>query len=172
MHTPNTDAASPPKHKQTWQELVLRWAERLPIHEAAKKAGVPLGQIAELRTTDKMFDTALRRAQERGGLLDPGPRAKALDLLRRGALLREAAEGAGIAESTLTSWRRRDADFDAAVLTAIAEGRGNLGRARPVARLRCPGMCSSTTGYDYGCLKQPCADAKAAQMRALRSASR
>lgn len=165
----NDTTAPPRRQRQTWQENILRWAEHMPIHEAAAKAGVSLTEVAGLRDTDVLFDAALRRAQERGGIPE-GPRAVVLDQLRQGALLREAAEEAGIAVATLKSWRRQDADFDAAVLTAVVEGRGRLGRVRPLARLRCPGMCASTTGYDFGCRKDACAGAKAAQMRALRAA--
>lgn len=157
------------QQRMSWKEALLLWAEHMPFHEAAAKAGASFAEIADLRSADEQFDAALRRAQERGGRLPQGPREVVLDRLRHGALVREAAEEAGIAVETLKYWRRKDPDFDAAVLTAAVVGRGNLGRMRPLARLRCPGMCGSTTGYDFGCRKDACGGAKAEQVRTLRS---
>lgn len=101
--------------------------------------------------------------------IDTDPRIlELLGALRSGALVRDAADQAGIPLPTLKRWRRSDAAFDRAVVEAAAGERG-IHPVRGVGGLRCPGMCGTTTGYDYGCRDQACSTAKAEAMRTIRA---
>jgi hypothetical protein len=113
-------------------------------HRALTRRGVPEEHATQLlRVVAEFPRTYIRPADG----LDRHAWARLLAALVQGRTLADAAAAAGVSRPWLKMLRRRD--------------RVGGVRLRGVARLECPGRhCVTTTGYDYGCGRPRCRQAK------------
>ncbi|MEU6261804.1 hypothetical protein [Saccharopolyspora shandongensis] len=96
-------------------------------------------------------------------VMDSDTKAAVIAMLADGHSLNETARALQVSDFRIRSARRKDDDFDRAVLEAsLASGRPQP--AAPLRPLHCPGSDCGGRGYVYGCRETPCREAHQAEM--------
>ncbi|MFF9003714.1 hypothetical protein ACF1GW_39115 [Streptomyces achromogenes] len=122
---------TPAERAEIKQLIVHALAHGSQVLQTVAAQGIGYPTFARWRRSDPVFDAKVSEALRNSGrarhavrpasryLTSPVVRAgkaRVLEALIWGAKMREAADTAGVSESTVTAWRRVDADFDRAVI--------------------------------------------------------